>query len=178
MFVVGSVLDILDGARAAGKGKYAVRGVPGLDRRPRRRSGFMLGAVGLVMMRDGYEWASPAFAAIGGSFLVSYTRARAEALGLKGDVGIGSRAERVILLEPGRARPLPRARPAGSRSRSPRSRPGSRSCSECYQFGSSSALPDTLALLLWLLAEQASSSVCPPRSLARSHARWLGGRER
>jgi CDP-diacylglycerol--glycerol-3-phosphate 3-phosphatidyltransferase len=36
-----------------------------------------------------------------GSFLVSYTRARAEALGLKGDVGIGSRAERVFVISSG-----------------------------------------------------------------------------
>jgi CDP-diacylglycerol---glycerol-3-phosphate 3-phosphatidyltransferase len=32
---------------------------------------------------------------------VSYTRARAEALGLKGDVGIGSRAERVVVITTG-----------------------------------------------------------------------------
>jgi CDP-diacylglycerol--glycerol-3-phosphate 3-phosphatidyltransferase len=36
-----------------------------------------------------------------GSFLVSYTRAKAEALGLKGDVGIGSRAERVTVIVTG-----------------------------------------------------------------------------
>ena len=40
-------------------------------------------------------------AAVAGSFLVSYTRARAEALGLKGDVGLGSRAERVVLITAG-----------------------------------------------------------------------------
>jgi CDP-diacylglycerol--glycerol-3-phosphate 3-phosphatidyltransferase len=33
-----------------------------------------------------------------GSFLVSYTRAKAEALGLRGDVGFGSRVERVALI--------------------------------------------------------------------------------
>ena len=32
------------------------------------------------------------------SFLVSYTRSKAETLGLKGDVGIGSRAERVVVI--------------------------------------------------------------------------------
>ncbi len=40
-------------------------------------------------------------AAVAGSFLVSYTRARAEALGLRGDVGIGSRAERVVVITAG-----------------------------------------------------------------------------
>jgi CDP-diacylglycerol--glycerol-3-phosphate 3-phosphatidyltransferase len=38
------------------------------------------------------------FVALVGSFLVSYTRAKAEALGLKGDVGLMARAERIVLL--------------------------------------------------------------------------------
>ena len=50
----------------------------------------------------GLDWAVVvAVAAVVGSFLVSYTRARAEALGLKGDVGLGSRAERVVLITAG-----------------------------------------------------------------------------
>ena len=62
----------------------------------------MLGAIALVFTRDGNEVALAfAFAAVAGSFLVSYTRARAEALGLKGDVGIGSRAERVVVITAG-----------------------------------------------------------------------------
>ena len=40
-------------------------------------------------------------AAVAGSFLVSYTRAKAENLGLRGDVGIGSRAERVVVITAG-----------------------------------------------------------------------------
>src|SRR5438093_11095710 len=62
----------------------------------------MLAAIGLVFMRDGTEVALVAtFAAVIGSFLVSYTRAKAEALGLRGDVGIGSRAERVVVITAG-----------------------------------------------------------------------------
>jgi CDP-diacylglycerol--glycerol-3-phosphate 3-phosphatidyltransferase len=53
-------------------------------------------------MRDGKEWAlAVTFAAVAGSFLVSYTRARAEALGLRGDVGLSSRAERVVIISAG-----------------------------------------------------------------------------
>jgi CDP-diacylglycerol--glycerol-3-phosphate 3-phosphatidyltransferase len=53
-------------------------------------------------MRDENEWAlAVTITAIAGSFLVSYTRARAEALGLKGDVGLGSRAERVVVITGG-----------------------------------------------------------------------------
>jgi len=40
-------------------------------------------------------------AAVAGSFLVPYVRAKAEALGLRGDVGLGSRAERVVVITAG-----------------------------------------------------------------------------
>jgi CDP-diacylglycerol--glycerol-3-phosphate 3-phosphatidyltransferase len=71
----------------------------------------MLGSIALVFYRHGHEIALAfTFAAMAGSFLVSYTRARAEALGLKGDVGIGSRAERVVVITAGaRARAVGRA---------------------------------------------------------------------
>ena len=63
---------------------------------------FMLGAIALVLMRDGNEWGvALTIAALTGSVLVSYTRAKAELLGLKGDVGLGSRAERVIVISIG-----------------------------------------------------------------------------
>jgi CDP-diacylglycerol---glycerol-3-phosphate 3-phosphatidyltransferase len=102
LFVIGSVLDILDGALARRSGKGTPFGAFLDSTVDRVGEGFMLGAVGLVLMRDGYEWGvALAFAAMGGSFLVSYTRARAEAIGLKGDVGIGSRAERVVVLSIG-----------------------------------------------------------------------------
>jgi CDP-diacylglycerol--glycerol-3-phosphate 3-phosphatidyltransferase len=59
----------------------------------------MLGAIAVTFARDGNETALMfTFAAMAGSFLVSYTRSKAETLGLKGDVGIGSRAERVVVI--------------------------------------------------------------------------------
>ncbi len=62
----------------------------------------MLGAVALILARHGDEVALAfCFAALAGSFLVSYARAKAEILGLRGDVGIGSRAERVIVISAG-----------------------------------------------------------------------------
>ena len=67
----------------------------------------MLAAIGLVFAHDDNDIALvAAFAAVIGSFLVSYTRAKAEALGLRGDVGFGSRVERVVL-DLDRARPRP-----------------------------------------------------------------------
>ena len=53
-------------------------------------------------MRDGNEVALVAtFLAVIGSLLVSYTRAKAEMLGLRGDVGFGSRLERVVIVSVG-----------------------------------------------------------------------------
>jgi CDP-diacylglycerol--glycerol-3-phosphate 3-phosphatidyltransferase len=102
VFVVGSVLDILDGALARRSGKGTPFGAFLDSTTDRVSEGFMLGAIALVFHRDGNEIALAfAFAAVAGSFLVSYTRARAEALGLKGDVGIGSRAERVVVITAG-----------------------------------------------------------------------------
>lgn len=102
VFVVGSILDILDGALARVGGKTTPFG-GFLDATTDRVSeGFMLGAIALVFMRHGNEVAlALTVAAVAGSFLVSYTRARAEALGLRGDVGIGSRAERVVVITAG-----------------------------------------------------------------------------
>jgi CDP-diacylglycerol--glycerol-3-phosphate 3-phosphatidyltransferase len=102
LFVVGSVLDILDGALARRSRKATPFGAFLDSTIDRVGEGFMLGAIALVFARDGNEVALAfAIAAIGGSFLVSYTRARAEALGLRGDVGIGSRAERVVVIVSG-----------------------------------------------------------------------------
>jgi len=101
-FVVGSILDILDGALARAGGKTTPFGAFIDSTTDRVSEGFMLGAIALVFSRDGNEVALAfAFAAVVGSLLVSYTRARAEALELKGDVGIGSRAERVVVIVSG-----------------------------------------------------------------------------
>jgi len=102
VFVVGSVLDILDGALARLSGKGTPFGAFLDSTTDRISEGFMLGAIALVFARHHELFAvGAAFAAVAGSFLVSYTRAKAEALGLKGDVGLGSRAERVVVIAAG-----------------------------------------------------------------------------
>jgi CDP-diacylglycerol---glycerol-3-phosphate 3-phosphatidyltransferase len=99
LFWAGSLLDVLDGALARESGKGTPFGAFLDSTTDRLGEAVMLGAIGLVFARDGNEFAlGAAFAALAGSFLVSYTRARAEALSLKGDVGIGSRAERVFVI--------------------------------------------------------------------------------
>ena len=90
-FVVGSILDILDGALARAGGKTTTFGAFLDSTTDRIGEGAMLGAIALVFHRYDHPVAlALAFAGVAGSFLVSYTRARAEALGLRGDVGIGS----------------------------------------------------------------------------------------
>ena len=102
LFVVGSVLDILDGALARSRGIGSPFGAFLDSTVDRVGEGFMIGAIGLVLMRHDQMWGvALAFAAVAGSFLVSYARARAEALGLRGDVGMGSRAERVVVITTG-----------------------------------------------------------------------------
>jgi CDP-diacylglycerol---glycerol-3-phosphate 3-phosphatidyltransferase len=102
VFVVGSVLDILDGALARAGGKQTPFGAFIDSTTDRASEAFMLGAIALSFTRDSDELGvALTAAAIAGSFLVSYTRARAEALSLRGDVGIGSRAERVVVITAG-----------------------------------------------------------------------------
>ena len=86
VFVVGSILDILDGALARAGGKTTPFGSFLDSTTDRVGEGAMLGAIALIFARQGNEVAlGAAIAAIAGSFLVSYTRAKAETLGLSGD---------------------------------------------------------------------------------------------
>jgi phosphatidylinositol phosphate synthase len=102
VFVVGSVLDILDGALARHGGKATPFGAFVDSISDRVSEGFVLTAVALVFSRESNDVAVGfTIAAMAGSFLVSYARAKAELLGLKGDVGLGSRAERVVVITAG-----------------------------------------------------------------------------
>ncbi|HEV2592940.1 MAG TPA: CDP-alcohol phosphatidyltransferase family protein [Gaiellaceae bacterium] len=102
VFVVGSLLDILDGALARAGGKTTVFGAFLDSTTDRVSEGFMLTAIAFVLAKQHHPiFVGVAMAAVAGSFLVSYTRAKAEVLGLRGDVGIGSRAERVVVITAG-----------------------------------------------------------------------------
>ena len=102
VFVAGSLLDILDGALARAGGKTTRFGAYLDSTTDRISEGFMLTALAYLLARDHHPiFVAVVMAAVAGSFLVSYTRAKAEALGLRGDVGIGSRAERVVVITAG-----------------------------------------------------------------------------
>jgi CDP-diacylglycerol--glycerol-3-phosphate 3-phosphatidyltransferase len=102
VFVLGSILDILDGALARVGGKSTVFGAFLDSTTDRVGEGAMLAAIALVFARKGNDTAVVlTIVGVAGSFLVPYVRAKAEALGLRGDVGLGSRAERVVLITAG-----------------------------------------------------------------------------
>jgi CDP-diacylglycerol---glycerol-3-phosphate 3-phosphatidyltransferase len=102
LFIVGSILDILDGALARQSERATPFGAFLDSISDRVSEGFVLAAIALVFSRIGDD-VSVVFcvAAVAGSFLVSYARAKAELIGLKGDIGIGSRAERVVVISAG-----------------------------------------------------------------------------
>jgi CDP-diacylglycerol--glycerol-3-phosphate 3-phosphatidyltransferase len=87
-FIVGSVMDTLDGrySRMSGKGtQFGAFLDSTLDR---ASEGIVLTAVAYQFSREGNDVAVAATVlAVLTSVMVSYTRARAEALGIKGDVG-------------------------------------------------------------------------------------------
>ena len=98
-FLLGSILDVFDGAIARSKGEDGPRGAFIDSTFDRIAEGVVLAAIALVFADDGNQLALVAvFVALVGSFMTSYARARAEALGLHGTSGLMARAERVVLL--------------------------------------------------------------------------------
>jgi len=101
-FAVGSICDALDGryARASGKGTpFGAFLDSTLDR---MEEGFVLAAVAANFAEAGDEVAVAAVVvAVIASLMVSYTRARAEALGVECKLGIADRTVRVVILSAG-----------------------------------------------------------------------------
>jgi CDP-diacylglycerol---glycerol-3-phosphate 3-phosphatidyltransferase len=101
-FVVGSVMDTLDGRYSRMSGKGSPFGAFLDSTLDRASEGIVLVTVAAHFSQEGDHFAVAAVvAAVLASLLVSYTRARAEALGVKGDVGIAPRAVRVVILSIG-----------------------------------------------------------------------------
>jgi len=101
-FVVGSVCDTLDGRYARTSGKGSPFGAFLDSTIDRVEEGVVLAAVAYRLSLDGEELAVAAVVvAVLASLLVSYTRARAEALGVECKVGIADRVVRVVILSAG-----------------------------------------------------------------------------
>jgi CDP-diacylglycerol--glycerol-3-phosphate 3-phosphatidyltransferase len=101
-FIAGSVMDTLDGRYSRMSGKGTPFGAFLDSTLDRMEEGVVLTAVGAYFASRGNETAVAAtVAAVLFSLMVSYTRARAEALGVECKVGIASRAVRVVILSIG-----------------------------------------------------------------------------
>ena len=101
-FIVGSVMDTLDGRYSRMSGKGTLFGAFLDSTLDRVEEGVVLTAVAWYFADTGH--AIPAAACVAtvlGSLMVSYTRARAEALGVECKVGIATRPVRVVLLSIG-----------------------------------------------------------------------------
>jgi CDP-diacylglycerol---glycerol-3-phosphate 3-phosphatidyltransferase len=101
-FIVGSVCDTLDGRYSRMSGKGTPFGAFLDSTLDRMEEGIVLTAVAAYFAARHNEAAVAAVvAAVLFSLMVSYTRARAEALGVECKVGIASRAVRVVILSIG-----------------------------------------------------------------------------
>jgi CDP-diacylglycerol--glycerol-3-phosphate 3-phosphatidyltransferase len=101
-FIVGSVCDTLDGRYSRMSGKGSPFGAFLDSTLDRIEEGVVLAAVAVSFSRDGNDVAVGAVViAVLASLMVSYTRARAEALGVECKVGIADRAVRVVILSAG-----------------------------------------------------------------------------
>jgi phosphatidylinositol phosphate synthase len=101
-FILGSVCDMFDGRYSRMSGKGTPFGAFLDSTLDRVEEGVVLAAVAAWFAQEGNDFAVGATViAVVGSYMVSYTRARAEALGVECKVGIASRAVRVVILSAG-----------------------------------------------------------------------------
>src|SRR3954454_24734791 len=101
-FIVGSVCDPRDGRSSRMSGKGSPFGAFLDSTLDRIEEGVVLTAVGAYFSRQGDDLAVAATVlAVLASLMVSYTRARAEALGVECKVGIADRPVRVVILSIG-----------------------------------------------------------------------------
>lgn len=101
-FVLGSVMDTLDGRYSRMSGKGTPFGAFLDSTLDRVEEGIVLAAVGAYFAARGDELAVAAVVvAVLFSLMVSYTRARAEALGVECKVGLATRAVRVAIISVG-----------------------------------------------------------------------------
>jgi CDP-diacylglycerol--glycerol-3-phosphate 3-phosphatidyltransferase len=101
-YIVGSVCDTLDGRYSRMSGKGTSFGAFLDSTLDRIEEGLVLTSVGAYFARTGDDLAAAACVfAVLASLMVSYTRARAEALGVECKVGIADRPVRVVILSVG-----------------------------------------------------------------------------
>ena len=101
-FVVGSVMDTLDGRYSRMSGKGTAFGAFLDSTLDRIEEGVVLTTVAAWFASNGNDVAVAACVlTVLGSLMVSYTRARAEAIGVECKVGLATRPVRVVILSAG-----------------------------------------------------------------------------
>lgn len=101
-FIAGSVMDTLDGRYSRMSGKGTLFGAFLDSTLDRIEEGIVLTAIAWRFADQGDSLAAAACVfVVLGSLMVSYTRARAEALGVECKVGLATRPVRVVLLSIG-----------------------------------------------------------------------------
>jgi CDP-diacylglycerol--glycerol-3-phosphate 3-phosphatidyltransferase len=101
-FILGSVMDTLDGRYSRMSGKGTLFGAFLDSTLDRIEEGIVLAAVAGYFAAEGRDVeAAMCVVAVLGSLMVSYTRARAEALGVECKVGLATRPVRVVILSVG-----------------------------------------------------------------------------
>jgi CDP-diacylglycerol--glycerol-3-phosphate 3-phosphatidyltransferase len=98
-FIVGSIMDTLDGRYSRMSGKGTPFGAFLDSTLDRVEEGIVLTAIaGYFALHGNRAGAAAVVVAVLASLMVSYTRARAEALGVECKVGIATRPVRVVIL--------------------------------------------------------------------------------
>lgn len=101
-FIAGSIMDTLDGRYSRMSGKGTLFGAFLDSTLDRIEEGVVLTTVAAYFASRGDEFAvAMCVVVVLGSLMVSYTRARAEALGVECKVGVATRPVRVVLLSAG-----------------------------------------------------------------------------
>jgi len=106
MTVLGSALDAVDGALARARGGGTPFGGFLDSTLDRAGEAVVYGGIAAYYLANSPNPTWPVLAAIlalAGSFMVSYSRARAEGIGLSAAIGLAPRTERVVLIVAGLA---------------------------------------------------------------------------
>jgi CDP-diacylglycerol--glycerol-3-phosphate 3-phosphatidyltransferase len=100
VFIASGLVDSLDGLLARYQNRVTAFGAFLDSTLDRLAEGVIIGAIGITLAQDDDIWGVAAcFVALTASFLVSYTRARAEGLGIPGSSGgLMGRPERLVIV--------------------------------------------------------------------------------
>ena len=103
LLLLAGGFDVIDGAVARATGQVSKFGAFFDSTMDRYADAVILGGLMLYFINeDSSAWPIMlTFATLVGSLMISYSRSKAESLGLRGDVGFAQRAERVIILSAG-----------------------------------------------------------------------------